>query len=308
MDQLRMVVAQLGIATIRKLFTHFEKTDKDKTGKVANEEFMSALMQNALHLSKIDLSNVLKTYKANDLETDYAKFMDDLSPELTAEREKVVKQLFDLVRAQSKQKQAGDDEDIILYQDLMRLCNFEHHPAVQSGQFSPNQARKIIGTAFDSMQNDKDEVDYANFKFYFRGIGSGYPYNTQAFIRFIQSCWGSLFEQVNDGNFSVDEQNEYIEQIEAMLAEKTRQKVKGAESENNTLLRQFKHFDIADNNYLNYKEFVRTLESFGVMAPAKDLTILFEKWCVEEPRSKDDEQMIKKLKYRGFVEKLFKKY
>jgi len=271
-----------------------------KTGQVPNEEFMSTLMQNSVYLSKIDLSNILKTYKVNDLDTNYAKFMDDLSPVLTEEREKVVKQLFDLVHTHSKQK-----EDIILYQDLMSLCNFKHHPAVQSGQFSPNCAKDIIKTAFDSMQNEKDEVTYDNFKYFFRGIGSGYPYNTEAFIRFIQSCWGSMFEKVNDGNFSIEEQNKYIEQIEAMLAEKTRQKVKGSESENNTLLRQFKHFDIADNNWLNYVEFVRTLESFGVMAPAKDLTVLFNKWCVEEL---DDKQMMKKLKYRGFVEKLFQKY
>merc|ERR1719273_750522 len=264
---------------------------------------MSALMANSVYLSKIDLSNILKTYKVNDLDTNYAAFMDELSPKLTAEREKVVKQLFDLVQAHSKQ-----NKDVILYQDLISLCNFKHHPAVQSGQFSPNFAREIVKTAFDSIQNEKDEITYDKFKYYFRGIGSGYPYNTDAFIRFIQSCWGSMFEQVNDGNFSVDEQNKYIEQIEAMLAEKTRQKVKGSESENNTLLRAFKHFDIANNNFLNYAQFVQTLESFGVMAPAKDLAILFHKWCVEEVDHVDEKKVIKKLKYRGFVENLFKKY
>merc|ERR1719410_2579067 len=256
---------------------------------------MSALMQNSVHLSQIDLSNVLKTYKANDLDTDYAKFLDDLSPALTADREKVVKQLFDLVQKHSQPK---DGKDVILYQDLMSLCNFKHHPAVQSGQFSPNYARQIIETAFDSIQNDKNEISYDVLKYYFRGIGSGYPYNTKAFIRFIQSCWGSMFEKVNDGNFNVDEQNKYIEQIEAMLAEKTRQKVKGSESENNTLLRQFKHFDIANKNFLNFEQFVQTLESFGVMAPAKDLATLFGKWCVEE--KDENNKVIKKLRYREF--------
>merc|ERR1711874_218256 len=85
-----------------------------------------------------------------------------------------------------------------------------------------------------------------------------------------------------------------IEQIEAMLAEKTRQKVKGSESENNTWVRQCKHFDIANKNFLNFEQFVQTLESFGAMAPAKDLATLFGKWCVEE-------KSIKKLKYREFV-------
>merc|ERR1719361_1842751 len=103
MDKLRLTIAQLGIATIRKMQMKFAKQDAKKTGQVPNEEFMSTLMQNAVYLSKIDLSNILKTYKVNDLDTNYAKFMDDLSPPLTQEREKVVKQLFDLVNAHSKQ-------------------------------------------------------------------------------------------------------------------------------------------------------------------------------------------------------------
>jgi len=209
-------------------------------------------------------------------------------------------QLFDLVSAQSKE----NGNDAISYQDLISVCSFDHHPAVQSGQFSPNQAKKIIASAFDSIGND--QISFEKFKFYFRGIGSGYPYNTQAFVRFIQSCWGSLFEQVGDCNVNADEQNKYVEQIEAMLAEKTRQKVKGAESEGNTLLRQFKHFDIANNNWINYKQFVQVLESFGVMAPADDMTILFGKWSVEE--ADGQKQMVKKLKYRSFIQQLFKKY
>merc|ERR1712083_894122 len=115
-----------------------------------------------------------------------------------------------------------------------------------------------MGDSFDSVQNEKDEITFTKFKHYFRGIGSGYPYNTNALIRFIQSCWRSVFEKVNNGNFTVEAANKYVEQIEAMLAEKTRQKVKGSESENSTLLRQCKHFDIANKNFLNFEQFVQT--------------------------------------------------
>lgn len=274
----------------------FEQLDAKNSGKVSNEEFMSVLMQSSVYLSKIDLSNILKAYKVNDLDTNYGKFLNDLSPKLGAEREKAVKQLFDLIRAQKEQ-----NDNFIFYHDLMSLCDFKQHPSVQSGQFSANYAREIMESAFDSIQDEEDKVSYDDFLAYFCGISSAYPYNTDAFIRFIQSCWHSLFKIVNDGNLSVDEENKYIEQIEAMLAEKTRQKVKGSESENNTLLRQCKHFDIANKNFLNFEQFVQTLESFGVMAPAKDLATLFGKWCVEE-------KSIKKLKYREFVNELFKKY
>eukprot|EP00483_Globobulimina_turgida_P000271 UN00271 len=288
MDKLRLNVAQLGISTIRKLHNLFAKTDPDKTCQVSNEEFMSALMKNAIYLSKIDASNIIRTYKVNELQVNYFKFMDELSPLLTNEREQAVKQLFDLIKENTKQS-----ENIILYPDLMSLCNFNKHPAVLSGQFSANYAREMIKSAFDSIQNDKDEITYTKFKFFFRGIGSGYPYNTDAFIRFIQSCWCTMFKNVNDGNFSVEEAKKFVEQIEAMLAEKTRQKVKGSENESNTLLRQFKHFDTRSANYVNFHQFVRTLESFGVMAPEKELTMMFDKWCCHHEPGKENNEGIK---------------
>jgi len=285
------------------LYILFEKQDPNGTGQTANEEFASALMKNGIHLSKNDLSQICRYYKVNDLEINYAKFMEEVSPPLTAEREQAVRQLFDLIKEQTNQS-----ENVILYHDLIALCNFKHHPAVQSGQLSLHFAREIIKTTFDSIQNDKDQITFTKFKHYFRGIGSGYPYNTNAFIRFIQSCWGSLFKKVNKGNISIEEANKYVEQIEAMLAEKTRQKVKGSESESNTLLRQFKHFDTVDKSYLNYSQFSRTLESFGVMAPEKELTMMFDKWCVEEKDENNAGPGIKKLYYRKFVKELFKKH
>merc|ERR1719461_487461 len=71
---------------------------------------MSVLMQSSVYLSKIDLSNILKAYKVNDLDTNYGKFLNDLSPKLCAEREKAVKQLFDSIQ---------DEEDKVSYDNFL---------------------------------------------------------------------------------------------------------------------------------------------------------------------------------------------
>lgn len=251
-----------------------------------------------LYLSKIDSSNIIRYFKINDLEINYKKFMKELCPKLTAEREKMVQQLFELIHKNTNKQ---NENNIICYNDLMNLCDFKNHPSVQSGQFSAKTARELIKTAFDGIQNEKDEITLTKFIDFFCGISCGYPYNNAALFRFIQNCWHSIFENVNDGNFTLEEAKKYVEQIEAMLAEKTRQKVKGSESENNTLLRQFKYFDREALSYCNYSQFVRTLESFGVMAPEKEMTMLFEKWCKVDGDKK-------KLYYRPFITQLFKKY
>lgn len=291
-DKLKLRVGQLGISEIRKLEIALEAKDEKEAGQIGNAEFMMAMHKCNIFVSKLDASNILKSFAANDVEMNYGDFMEQLSPPLTAEREKVVQQLFLLIQEDS------DSEDAIMYDDLFSACNFKNHPDVQSGQISQNHAQEMMESAFDSIQNEKDEISLSNFLHYFRGISSGYPYNTKAFIRFIQSIWSTAFEKVNRGNFSVEEANKYVEQIEAMLAEKTRQKIKGSDNEETTLLKAFKHFDAMTHEYVDYSEFVRTLESFGVLAPEKELTMLFDKWCSTK----------NKLFYRPFAHQLFVKY
>ena len=127
----------------------FAKVDKNTTGVVANEEFLSVLMKNSLFLSKIESSNIIKTFKVSELEINYAKFMEQLCPKLSKEREEKIEQLFDLIRENTKQ---GDN--IIFYRDLMALCDFNKHPAVQCGQFSANYARDLIKTAFEGKKHE----------------------------------------------------------------------------------------------------------------------------------------------------------
>merc|ERR1719187_3192437 len=70
---------------------------------------MMAMHKCNIFVSKLDASNILKSFAANDVEMNYGDFMEQLSPPLTAEREKVVQQLFLLIQEDS------DSEDAIMY-------------------------------------------------------------------------------------------------------------------------------------------------------------------------------------------------
>jgi len=298
MDKLKLAVGQLGIAEIRQLHILFESQDPKNTGTVANAQFSSMLMKGNLFVSQIDSSNIFKAFKVNDLEISYSDFMQQLSPPLTKEREEAAEQLFALIAAD---KGTGD---IIRVDDLLALCEFGAHPEVVSGQISQNRAKELVTTAFDSIGDEDGEISLGEFLYYFRGIASGYPYSAAAMVQFIESVWSSLYREAKAGSLSAKEAQKCIEQIEAMLAEKTRQKIKGSANEESTLLKAFKHFDSKALEWVSYAEFVRTLESFGVLAPEKELTMLFEKWC-QRPFLNDAP---KKLCYRPFVRQLFKTY
>lgn len=301
MDKIKLNVAQLGISTIRKLQIALTSYDPKKEGKVDNTEFSTAMKKVKLFLSKIDESNIVKAYRTSPtgLVVDYATFLNDISPPLVEQRENAVVQLFTLI--QSKQKTPGK---VILYTDLMALCNVKNHPEVQSGQFSTNYVQEAIVTAFDSVQNENDEITLDSFKSAFRGIGSGYPYNHNAFTRFIQSCWSAVFENVKMDSVSKKEEDKYVGQIESMLAEKTRQKCKGSMNEDRALLKQFKHFSsYPESETCSYVEFKQTLESYGCLAPEKELTICYDAHC-----STDEKTGNKKLFYRTFIQQLFEKH
>jgi len=300
MEKIQLNVAQLGIATMRKLELTLETYDPKKEGKSENTEFTTSMNKCKLFLSKIDESNIIKAYRTSPtgLIVDYAKFLNDLSPPLNEVRVKAVEQLFTLI-----QKKKGTKGDVITYTNLMALCNVKNHPAVQTGQYSSNFIQQSVETAFDSVQNENDEITMDEFKKAFRGIGSGYPYNDEAFCRFIQSCWSTVFENVKMNSVSSKEVEKYVGQIESMLAEKTKQKCKGSENEDRALLRQFKHFSsYPSGETCSYEEFKKTLESYGCLAPEEELTMCFEKHCSEDDEGK------KKLFYRTFIEELFKKY
>ena len=177
-----------------------ESYDPKKEGKTENTEFSTSMKKVKLFLSQIDESNIVKAYRTSPtgLVVNYAKFLDDVSPPLVEQREKAVEQLFTLI--QHKQKTSGK---MILYTDLMALCDVKNHPDVKTGQFSTNYIQEAIETAFDSVQNENDEITMEKFKSAFRGIGSGYPYNHNAFTRFILSCWSAVFENVCLHSFSM---------------------------------------------------------------------------------------------------------
>jgi len=299
MDKLRLAVGQLGIAAVRTLQILFESQDPKNTGCVANAQFTSMLMKGQIFVSQMDSSNIFKTFAVSELEISYSQFMQQLSPPLTKEREAAAEQLFARIAAE---KETGD---LIRRADLLALCEFGAHPEVASGQISQNRAKELITTAFDSIgDGDDGEISLGEFLYYFRGIASGYPYSTAAMVCFIESVWRSLYREAKAGSLSAKEAQKCIEQIEAMLAEKTRQKIKGSDNEESTLLKAFKHFDSKALEFVSYAEFVRTLESFGVLAPEKELTMLFEKWC-QRPFLNDAP---KKLCYRPFVRQLFRTY
>lgn len=243
-------------------------------------------MKAGIHLSKYDASNILKSYQSDALTVNYIQFLDKLCVKLDNERLQVTKDLFQAIQKNGLNQYSNNsnkkhaENEMIFYCDLIEMFDVECHPSVKCGRKSTEYINEEIRSALDSIGDENGHISYLRFCEYFRDICTAYPFNVPAYVHFIHCCWNKVFDNqslknhltnqnVNGSGLKQHEIQAYIEQIEAVLAEKVRQKVRGNENESRTLLRCFKHFDLKNKNVVDYKHFIRTLESFGVIMPAQ---------------------------------------
>eukprot|EP00485_Elphidium_margaritaceum_P014416 CAMPEP_0202726022 /NCGR_PEP_ID=MMETSP1385-20130828/184401_1 /ASSEMBLY_ACC=CAM_ASM_000861 /TAXON_ID=933848 /ORGANISM="Elphidium margaritaceum" /LENGTH=381 /DNA_ID=CAMNT_0049392235 /DNA_START=106 /DNA_END=1252 /DNA_ORIENTATION=+ len=305
MDDLSPPLSEEREKAVKELFSLIQKRSNQENADVILYTDLKCFDESSHSFINNDEASVIKAYKVDDLNVNYMKFMDDLSPPLSEKRENAVKELFSLIQKRSNQENA----DVILYTDLKAFFDPAQHPDVKMGRLVKNAAQQQMEAAFAGIQNAKDEISLDKFKQYFRGVSSGYPFRLEPFVQFVRGCWCSLFVNLNDDSTENEKnsQQQFVLQIEAMLAEKTRQKIKGTENECNTLLRQFKHYDLEKLGFVTYDQFVHVLESFGVLAPEKELRAFFAKWSKPQQQQKASGQD-NLLWYRPFIQSLFETY
>jgi Ca2+-binding EF-hand superfamily protein len=271
--KLSLVIARNGIATmirIKKALASFD----EGTGVIFNEEFVSALMKGYIFLSKHDASALLRRYRADDLRVQYALFLEDMQSEMTSIRLAIVTELFAALLTVGAES--------IAYQTLIDKFDASAHPNVVMGMLSIEKARQMLVEALDSTADSEGYITKSKFVDAFRGISAAYPYNAERFTDFVSNCWHSvlLTKEANiEETQDAMELKEYFSQLTVTFAEKVEQKAAGSTGKRTTLIRAFKHFDIGSEGNVQFKEFQRTLETFGVIVPVETLKAYFNSFA-----------------------------
>ena len=73
--------------------------------------------------------------------------------------------------------------------------------------------------------------------------------------------------------FVISESNfEFLYSFERELKNKLSEKTKGAQSEQQVLMKAFKYFDLNDNGTVEPEEFAKAIEKIGIQIPTKQVS------------------------------------
>ena len=112
---------------------------------------------------------------------------------------------------------------------------------------------------------NNDRISPSDFVHLWTQIGATIPLNDDYFVMTIERTFGIAREGQPQGDQSIDES--YLASVSQVLKEKIRQKTRGQESESHTLTRVFRHFDLDDSGTVDFGEWSRALERFGIIMP-----------------------------------------
>lgn len=199
-------------------------------------------------------------YTANkDGRVSFGEFFEQVCPPLNSRRLQAVQAIYN---------QLGPR---VTVDTVVQSYNGARHPSVVTGGRPLAEVTHQFMEAFNAYDlGPNAPVSEQQFIQAYRTISAGYPDDDDAFIRMLEQVWGF----VEGGKGSEDD----LTLFALMLRDKLRLRMKGAETEQQVLLRAFKFVDLDDNGHLSFEEFRGVLERLGVQMPAERTEDLFQRF------------------------------
>lgn len=237
-----------GIDNITYIFDFFNSFDVDGSGQLDKIEFESFTRKVGMFLTTQELSVVFKHFDLNnDKQIHYKEFVGALRKDFNEKRVAAVKYAYGMLDTYMK----GN----ISLNDLIPRYNAHAHPRVKLRE----KKVETIQQEFEEglrYRTQGDTVTEDSFLEYYADVSACLPAEKdEYFIDTVLETWG-----LNDESFVSPER---IQELEAILYEKVRQRTHGADDEGKTAKRVFRHFDKDESGYVSFDEFHQVLEAYG---------------------------------------------
>ena len=154
---------------------------------------------------------------------------------------------------------------------IYRNYNSANHPDVAAGAKSVQEIEaKFLDTFGAFVRGNTVLVSEEEFMQHIREISASFPHDDNAFVRMMECVWGVAEAK--------DSQDEELSVLEYQLRDKLRIRMKGAETEEQVMLRAFKFIDVDDNGFLGMNEFKQAFERLGLIATDDQIAKMFRKY------------------------------
>ena len=232
---------------------------------LSREDLDNLLRSSDIFMSQMDLTYLMRHFRSKryldpDETMDFKPLYALLCPELTSRRlamiEKVWRRLDNL------------DQGAVPLQVLYQTYNVDNHPEVAAGL---RQAQDVLSSfldAFDAAaKGESGLITRDEFITNYKLISATFPHDENAFVKMLGCVW-SVKE--HDSGIVID-----TGALVGQLRDKLRLRMRGAETEEQVMLRIFKFTDLRGTGTLPPGEFQQALHRLGVNATEMEVQALF---------------------------------
>ena len=273
-----------GLDNITFIYDYFSSFDVDGSGELDKVEFENFTRKVGMFLTTQELTVWFKHFDLNeDKRIHYKEFIEALRREFNEKRIAAVKYAFQMLDTYM----GGN----ISLNELFSRYNASAHPRVKLREKKVETIQQEFEEGL-KYRAEGDNVTENAFLEYYADVSACLPAKKdEYFIDTVLETWG-----LNDEAFVSPQR---IQELEAILYEKVRQRTHGADDEGKTATKVFRHFDKDESGYVTYDEFCQVLEAYGWVFKDNEILALFNKIDRDGSGNLDYEELAKMLALMG---------
>eukprot|EP00299_Pterocystis_sp_00344_P001247 c11080_g1_i1.p1 GENE.c11080_g1_i1~~c11080_g1_i1.p1 ORF type:complete len:322 (+),score=77.89 c11080_g1_i1:77-967(+) len=251
--KLQDVIRARGGSGIVGIARNFRIIDVDRSGHLNREEFGRAITLFRANLTTAETDGLFNKYdsdRSGSISID--EYLRGMRGKISKTRLALVNRIFATMDA--------DGSGVLTVEDMKLRYNAKANPDVQSKKKTEEQVLREFLDTFEGQGGERGDgqVTRQEFVDYYTGVSSNID-SDDHFLLLICNVWSFPYAPLAK-----------VQELIKMLQNKTKTIVKGNESEEKTLIKQFKIIDTDNSNEVDMDEFKKCMVNMGILSPAAD--------------------------------------
>jgi Ca2+-binding EF-hand superfamily protein len=251
--KLQDIIRARGGSGIVGISRNFRIIDVDRSGHLNRVEFGRAIALFRAGLSEAEADALFKKYdsdKSGSISID--EYLKGMRGKISKTRLALVNRIYATMDA--------DRSGVLTVEDMKLRYNAKGNPDVQSKKKTEEQVLTEFLNTFEGEGGERGDgqVTRQEFVDYYVGVSSNID-SDDHFLMLICNVWNFPYAPLSK-----------VQEVIRMLQTKTRTIVKGNETEEKTLIKQFKIIDSNNSGEVDMDEFKVCMINMGILSPAAD--------------------------------------
>lgn len=268
LESLRVALRSRGAVGIRGLARNFQICDTDGSKKLDKTELTKCLRLCKLQLTEAEFDTLWNSVDADGSNmVDYEEFLSAVRGRLPPLRRKLIVSVFNAIDQAPRASGAGRSDGVVSADDLKQFYSAKEHPEVKAGKKSESAVLAEMLHNFEGKKGNRDGlVSLTEWVDYYEELSASVD-NDDYFTVMVTAAWATMFDAkaMGGAEFALHKpvQARQIDDIEKRLIEAIRTRSSGA-NETRALETTFKQFDADKNGTIEFEEFRKAMERFGL--------------------------------------------